>query len=145
MDKEIPLACGEEKRQPVLLAYAGTGEASTTSSCGEEGKKSNSNAEGDEGREVKMPPKKSKGAAKAKGRDGKHKPQTGFTYSLGDSVREVERTNRTSRRSAEELGITYPTDGCIKNPYSDAHYWVDELKTLGGAVFVCKYCFFFKW
>jgi len=145
MDKEIPLACGEEKRHPMLLAYAGSGEIITTSSRGEEGKESNSDAEGDEGGKVKMPPKKSKGVAKAKRGDGKRKPETGFTYSFRDTVREVERTHRASRRSAEELGISYPDSECNENPYSKAHYWVDELKTTGGSVFVCKYCFFFKW
>ena len=144
MDKEIPLARKEEKRQPVLLSDSGIGEDGEGTVCGDEREEASRNAKGHKDGKIGSAKKKGKGNAKVKGGGRGRKVKPGPTYSFGRTIREFEDGNRSTRRSAKELGITWLDAYCEESP-TKGHLLVGATKIDTGTVYKCNICHKVKW
>lgn len=87
---------------------------------------------------------KSKDNAKAKVRSATANRAEGCRPAdkVGEQVREPERTDDSSRRSAEQLGIRFPEHTCLKGK---AHHYTSSVTASGGDIFLCQYCFVPLW
>ncbi len=146
MGKELSLARKEEERLPVLLASTGSGELIKVPSSRDERKKEATSTKGNYGEEVKDTKTKSKGCSKTKraygstakksrrGRDNKDRKQD-----RGD-----EGEDNPTRRSAQELGITFPGSYCDELE-TTIHYWSEAEKIHNGSLYQCKFCHKHLW
>lgn len=141
MEKETTLA-REEREWGVLLADTGY------NSSGEDTKSNHlsrpeaiSTNRGAEEETTINTEKKSSNNAKNKNRSGrKAKPRTGNPDSLGWDAGEAETGDSSTRRSAEELGLKYPSPVCPDSP-NNAHFF----SNVRGEIFRCKHCGVYKW
>lgn len=87
----------------------------------------------------------SEGDAKTKGRGRKGRPKHRRGDKTGRAAGEAKDRNRTSGRSAKELGIAWPATRCEKSP-KRAHFFVGSPETVdAGYVFTCLHCGRVKW
>jgi len=144
MDKEIPLARKEEEGRSVLLPGSRVGEDGEGTVCRDAREKAVSNAEGNKDSKVGGVKKKGKSNAKTKRAGRKRKVGPGPTYSFGRTIREFEGRNRSTRRSAQELGITWLDSYCENSP-TKGHLLVGATRIDGGTVYKCSICHKVKW
>jgi len=144
MDKEIPLARKEEEGRSVLLSGSGVGEDGEGTVCRDAREKAISNAEGDKNSKVGGVKKKGKSNAKAKRAGRKRGAESRPTYSFGRTIREFEGRNRSTRRSARELGITWLDSYCEESP-TKGHLLAGATKVDMGIVYKCNICHKVKW
>ncbi len=146
MGKELSLAREEEEGRSVLLASTGIGELITTSIGRDKRTEESSDAKVSKGTKAKNTKTKSKGGSKVKGanastskrqrrrRGNKNREQGG-----GD-----EGKDRKVRRSASELGITFPGTYCDELK-TVPHYWFEVDTIEGGSLFRCRFCRRYLW
>ncbi len=144
MDETFSLARQEEVGRPVLLAGSGSGLSKQAEARRVQGQEVTGHAEKAEGSKSGNPKKKGESNAKNKGGDGRGRKR-GRTYSLRDTIRDIEGRNRPSGRSAKELGITWLDTRCEESPRSKAHFLVGKTVVDGGTVFECKFCHRVRW
>jgi len=144
MGKEISLARQEEEGQPVLLRASGAGEDGGKAVCRDEREKANSNTKGGKSSKAGSTEKKSKSNAKAKRAGRKREPRHRPDYSSGGTVGKPESRNRATRRSAQELGITWLDAYCEESP-TKGHLLVGRTRVDGGTVYKCSVCHRVKW
>ena len=58
--------------------------------------------------------------------------------------RRNEGEDNTTRRNAQELGVTFPTPYCDKNS-TIPHYWIKIENSYDGVLFQCKKCYNYLW
>jgi hypothetical protein len=145
MGKEISLARKEVIGQPVLLCSSGTGASGQGAIRRKKGKKIPGITEGNEGSQTidSAPPRPS--YATVARRNRKQKSKHGNSYSFGESIREVERRNRSIGRSAQELGIKWLADRCEESAITHAHYLIGTTQVDYGTLYTCKFCGKVKW
>ena len=146
MGKELPLACSEEERQPVLLAITGSGEIITTAYHGDERTEKSNPSKTSNGREAEDTEAKSQSSRKTKRADASSsKPKRGRRhYPYRKSDRGDEGEDKSARRSARELGIKLPSAYCDEQLLKP-HYWVGVDCVNSGSLFQCKYCYDYLW
>jgi len=110
-------------------------------------KEEDSPPKGKASKKARVSKAKSKGNAdaKARGRGSARKAKNRRDNSPGQHNGEVEVGDKTVRRSAKELGITWPSAECSSSP-SSAHYFIARGDAInGGVIFRCEYCGEIKW
>ncbi len=144
MGNEVSLARQAEDRREVLLAGAGTVGAGEETSCRDQRPTQDGPAVRVQKDKVKAAAKKSKDTAASKADDRGRKPRRRPGNKSGRKAGGVERANKSSGRSAEELGIEWPDVRCEVSS-TKAHFWVARDCIEHGTVFECKYCHRFIW
>ena len=146
MGKELQMAREEEERQSMLLARTGDGEAITTSYRGNKRKKKAPPSRRGYERKVEAAKAKSKDSGKVEGADAS--PSRPARRRRSNKDREQGRGDEGEdgrfRRSAQELGVTFPDSYC-----DDAelipHYWKEVDRLHGGSLLQCKLCHRHLW
>ena len=146
MGEELSLARKEEEGQSMLLAYTSSGERITTSYVGDERKEKSATPKVSHGRKIKDIETESKGSSEVEGTNASpfEKEGRGRDNQDRESDRGDERKYKRARRSAQELGITFPGSFCNKAE-TIPHYWVEVDRFNGGSLFQCKYCLDYVW
>ncbi len=146
MGKELPLAREEEEGQSVLLASTSTRELITTSSRGDERTQEPDATEGGKGGKAKDTKTKGKSSSKAKGADAGYSGHQRRRRSNKDRKQDRgdEGENSRPRRTAQELGITFPGSHC-DDAQITPHYWLEVGKVDIGSLFQCKFCRRYLW
>ena len=146
MGKELPLARGEEEGQPVLLASPSVRKFIYAPSSRDERTQEPSPSKGDEGGKAKDTKTKSKGGRKVKGAHARYSESA--RRRRGNKNRKQGRgdegEDKQIRRSAQELGITYPGSYC-DDAETVPHYWVEVSKIDIGSLFQCRFCYRYLW
>lgn len=146
MGEELPLARKKKKRQPVLLVRTGTGEFVQASSSRNKRKKKLDAPEACNGEATKDTPPKSKSRRKAKGVDARTTRPEGHGRDNQDreSDRGDEGVDSKPRRTAQELGITYPGSHCDEL-MTRPHRWKEISKECKGILLKCSKCYRHLW
>lgn len=144
MDKESKMARKEKKRQSMLLDSSSNGEYNTASSRGDSWEKEASASRGCYGGEIKDTKAKSKSCGKAKRANACTSKSAGHKRDNKDRKqnRGNEREDKHPRRSASDLGITFPGSYCSG---STPHYWVEMDNLDRGSLFQCNLCYRYLW
>ena len=141
MGEELQMAREEEEGQPMLLVRTSNGEAITTASNGNKRPKTPRTYRSRKSRKVKDTETESEDSSEVEGTDVSSIRAARRRRS--DKDREQGRADEgeddTSRRSAQELGIVFPSSYC-----DDAdivpHFWKEVDKPHGGSLYQCKLC-----
>ncbi len=146
MGKELPLACEEEEGQSVLLASTGTGESSSASSSRDKRTKASATAKGHKRAKAKDTEAESQVRSKAERADASATKPARRKRCDKDRKQDRgdERKDRTARRSASELGITFPGSYCDWSN-TTPHYWCATERVDRGVLYQCKLCFRYLW
>ena len=141
MGKELPLARSEEEGRSVLLAISSSRELITTPSTGDQRTEEPTPAKGSNGGEAKDTKAKSKGSRKVKGVNAR--PPRPARRKRDNQDRESDRgdegEDNPRRRSAQDLGVTFPGSYCDELETAP-HYWVEIDKIDHGSLSQCKFC-----
>jgi len=140
MDKDSALARKERLRQSELLHNSGIGTFGKDSLCRASGEEEASPPKGCSRAETSGYVKERKSSAKAKSRDEHRANRLEQNNSFRRANRKAKAGDRTSRRSATELGIKWIDARCEDSSVSKAHHWVGEVKVNEGSLFECKFC-----
>ena len=146
MGKELSLARAEEEGRTMLLAITGSGEPITAPSIrnkrtqettpsqeSNEGPLTYTKTKGKSGRKTKRVDASST-EPKGRGRDNQDR----------ESDRGDEGEDRKARRSAQELGITFPSSYCNETE-TVPHHWIRTDKVDVGSLYQCKKCYIYLW
>ena len=146
MGKELSMARSEEERQSMLLASTVNGKLVTASSSGDKRKKKSRTSKGNARRATKDTQTKSKSSRKVKGADASTTEQKGRRrYNPHrKSDRGDEGKNTPPRRTAQELGITYPGSFCDESKLIP-HHWCESERIDNGSLFQCSNCRDYLW
>jgi len=146
MGKEFPLARSEEEGRSVLLAISSSRESICTSCIRDERTQEPGPAKGNCGEEVEDTETKSKSSRKTERANASSpkKDRRGGSGKDRKSDRRDEGKNKPVRRSASELGITFPGSYCDELE-TVPHYWVEVDNVYRGSLFQCKLCLKHLW
>ena len=148
MDNKDALARKETERQSMLLASTGIGRIGKETPRRDKRKKAHSPSKRRKGTKAIVAEEESQNSTVDKGRDGKGREQK---YRQDNKSRKDtgggESKNRTSRRSATELGIVWGDSYCSDRPTAPhAHHWMSGNEVVEkGYIFHCKYCLRTRW
>lgn len=142
MGIELPMAREEEERWAELLASVSNRVFRPKSNSRDKRPQEPATPRGYEAATTKDITPKSKSSRKAKGTDGvSSKPKRrGRDNKNREQDRGYEGENTTLRRSAQQLGITFPVS-CN----STAHYWIGQEIVYSGVLFQCRSCRNYLW
>ncbi len=146
MGKELPLARSEETGQPVLLAITGSGELIVSSYNGDKRAQEPAPSKVSDGGEVEDTEAESKSSRKTKRTNaGSSKSaRRGRDNQDRESDRGNERADKPARRSAKELGITFPGSYCDVVE-AVPHYWTEVDIVNSGSLLQCRFCHKHLW
>ena len=141
MGKELQMAREESSRQSVLLAISGDGKPITTSYRRNPRQKASGPLGQPARRKAKGAQTKGKDSSSVKGTDAsstrpkRHRPSDKDREQGGSN----EGENGIARRSAQELGVTFPGSHCDEAKLI-AHFWTEVDRPYGGSLLQCKLC-----
>ena len=145
MGKELPLARKEEEGQPVLLASTSSGKPITTSSHRDKRTQEPAPSKSNKRRKVKDTKTKGKSSRKAERADARPRRQRrGRDNKDREQDRGDEGEDKSTRRSAQELGVTFAGSYCDELE-TVPHYWLEVDTVDGGSLFQCKFCHRHLW
>jgi len=146
MGKEFPLARKEEEGQSVLLAISSSGEHFTALCNGDQRAQESTPTEGNGRGEAEDTETKSQGSCKAEraNASSSKEDRRGRGNKDRKSDRGDEGKDKPIRRSASELGITFPGNYCDELE-TVPHYWIEVEKVHKGSLFQCKLCHRHLW
>ncbi len=141
MGEELPLAREEEEGQSMLLAIAGNGELITASCLRNERTQESNVAEDCYGGEIEDTETESKVSRKVKRANASSSKPARRRRDNKDreSNRGDEGEHKPTRRSAQELGITFPGAHCDELE-TVPHHWVEVGTVSGNSLYQCKFC-----
>lgn len=143
MGKESKVARSEEKGRSVLLVSSRTGLSGEESPSRQERREEPNAPEGYKGGKVKDTKNKSKTSSKAERTDAGSSKSKGHRpdNSNRKSHRRDEGEDTELRRSAQDLGVTYPGSFCRDGSTRIIpHHWLEVEKVHRGSLLRCRNC-----
>ena len=146
MGEELSLARSEEEGRSVLLASTGSGELITTSAVRNKGTQEPAPYKGSKRGKIKDTKAKGKSSRKTKGANASPSKSTRRRRDNQDwkSDRGNEGEDKSARRSAQNMGVTFPSSYCDELEMVP-HYWVGVEKIHEGSLYQCKFCRRYLW